>query len=61
MASLETCTPSVRPDSPSEGQAQARCRREMRRTERCALAILVGLELSVVYVIGSLVLTCVRT
>ena len=60
MSSLQTFAPQVdREPEMDEQEALAACRRQMMRGEIYALAVLVGLQLSVVYVIGTLVVACV--
>jgi hypothetical protein len=61
MSTLQTFAPHVRQQQPQvdEEEALAACRRQMMRGEIYALAVLVGLQLSVVYVIGTLVVACV--
>lgn len=44
-----------------EQRAEARCRKQAFRAELCALAVLMGQGLVVVYVIGTLVVNCMRT
>ncbi len=59
MSNLPTVYANVRPDPAVEQRIQATYRRQMLRGELYALGVLVGLQLSVVYVIGSLVVSCV--
>ena len=60
MSSLQTFAPQIeRQAEADEQEALAACRRQMMRGEIYALAVLVGLQLSVVYVIGTLVVACV--
>jgi hypothetical protein len=59
MSSLQTYSPRMAPEPVDEQEELAACRRQMLRGEIYALAVLVGLQLSVVYVIGTLVVACV--
>ena len=59
MSSLVTRLPKAESGSRSEELVQSRWRRRMIRSECYAVALLLGLQLSVVYVIGTLVLSCV--
>jgi hypothetical protein len=60
MSTLQTFSPQVRQEPVvDEEEALSACRRQMMRGEIYALAVLVGLQLSVVYVIGTLVVACV--
>lgn len=60
MSSLQTFSARARPNLAAEDEASlSACRRQMLRGEIYALAVLVGLQLSVVYVIGTLVMACV--
>ncbi|GMV98405.1 MAG: hypothetical protein HRF43_03885 [Phycisphaerae bacterium] len=40
---------------------EARCRKQAFRAELCAMAVLMGQGLVVVYVIGTLVINCLRS
>ncbi|GMU21644.1 MAG: hypothetical protein AMXMBFR13_17360 [Phycisphaerae bacterium] len=42
-------------------QAELDCRKQILRAELCGLAVLIGEGLAVVYVIGSLLLNCLKT
>ncbi len=59
MPSLEPYDNGAKSDAPDK-RIETELRRELLRYELYALAVLVGLELSVVYVIGSLVVDCFR-
>lgn len=59
MSSLQVFSPRAQRDVAAEEEELNACRKQMLRGEIYALAVLVGLQLSVVYVIGTLVVACV--
>ncbi|HOB75357.1 MAG TPA: hypothetical protein PKG54_12630 [Phycisphaerae bacterium] len=58
MAVLGIFRAGAKPGLSSDEQFQAQCRRQLFWYELYALAVLIGFELSVVYVIGTLVIRC---
>lgn len=59
MASVEICGAGAKSVPQTDQQLQDQGRRKLFWYELYALAVLIGFELSVVYVIGTLVIDCI--